>query len=194
MPKIWDGTIETHRASVRDAVLDAAALLVDELGVTVVTMSQIAESAGIGRATLYRYFPDLESILMAWHERQVKTHVAQLAAIAEQPTSARERLAETLTAFAMIAHQRHDSDLVARLHQGQHVAPAHDSLADLIVGLLAEAAAAGDIRDDISPSELASYCLHALGAASSMRSKRAVHRLVTVTIAGISPTNDRTEA
>jgi hypothetical protein len=34
---------------------------------------------------------------------------------------------------------------------------------------------------------LASYCLHALGAAGSLPSKAAVHRLVTVTLAGLQP-------
>lgn len=33
------------------------------------TMSRIAEEIGIGRATLYKYFPDVEAILLAWHER-----------------------------------------------------------------------------------------------------------------------------
>ena len=39
-------------------------------------MSQIAEQTGIGRATLYKYFPDVEAILLAWHERQVTGHLA----------------------------------------------------------------------------------------------------------------------
>jgi hypothetical protein len=46
-------------------------------------------------------------------------------------------------------------------------------------------AAAGAIRDDVTPEELASYSRHALTAASDLRSKAAVHRLVTVTLAGM---------
>lgn len=53
--------------------------------------------------------------------------------------------------------------------------------------LLREAAATGDVRDDITPDELATYCLHALGGASSLPSKPAVRRLVTVTLAGLRP-------
>src|SRR5215212_6500884 len=41
--------------------------------------------------------------------------------------------------------------------------------------------------DDVAPDELASYCLHALAAASSLPSKAAVRRLVTVTVAGLRP-------
>jgi len=51
----------------------------------------------------------------------------------------------------------------------------------------AEAAQAGDLRDDVAPDELAAYCLHALSAASVAGSKAAVQRLVAVTLAGLRP-------
>ncbi len=75
MPKLWTETIQTHRNQVRDAILDTTAALVAEQGLLQVTMSQIAEQAGIGRATLYKYFPDIESILLAWHDRQITAHL-----------------------------------------------------------------------------------------------------------------------
>ena len=77
MPKLWNETIEAHRRAVHDAALDTAAALVAERGLLSVTMSQIAEETGIGRATLYKYFPDVEAILIAWHERQIARHLEQ---------------------------------------------------------------------------------------------------------------------
>jgi hypothetical protein len=53
--------------------------------------------------------------------------------------------------------------------------------------MLAEGARSGHVRDDVAPGELASYCLHALTATSSLPSKTAVRRLVTVTLAGLRP-------
>lgn len=53
--------------------------------------------------------------------------------------------------------------------------------------LLSEGAETGELRDDVAPDELASYCLHALAAASSLPSKAAVRRLVTVTLTGLRP-------
>ena len=47
--------------------------------------------------------------------------------------------------------------------------------------------ASGDVRDDVAPDELVSYCLHAVAAAPSLPSKAAVHRLVTVILAGLQP-------
>jgi hypothetical protein len=57
----------------------------------------------------------------------------------------------------------------------------------MISDLLIQVAATGDLRDDVPPDELASYCLHALSAARSLPSKTAVRRLVTVTLAGLRP-------
>jgi AcrR family transcriptional regulator len=82
VPRIWSETIAAHRDAVRDATLDATAALVAEHGLTGVTMSQIAKESGIGRATLYKYFPDIESILAAWHERHIGGHLHHLAQVA----------------------------------------------------------------------------------------------------------------
>jgi hypothetical protein len=57
----------------------------------------------------------------------------------------------------------------------------------MIRDLLTEGAETGELRNDVAPDELASYCLHALAAAGSLPSKAAVHRLVTVTLAGLRP-------
>ena len=186
VPKLWNDTIEAHRHAVRDATLDATAALVAEHGLLSVTMSQIAEKTGIGRATLYKYFPDLDAILVAWHERQVSSHLEHLVEIGSRGGSAGERLAAVVEAYALISHeQRHGSELAALLHRGEHVARAHRQLGTFIRDLIAEGGAAGDLRDDVAPDELARYCLHALTAASSLPSKAAVRRLVTVILAGL---------
>jgi AcrR family transcriptional regulator len=185
VPKLWNETIEAHRRAVRDATLDAVAALVAERGLASVTMSQIAETTGIGRATLYKYFPDVEAILVAWHERHVTGHLEHLVKVRAQGGDAGERLEAVLEAFALISHERHATELAALLHRGEHVVRAQKQLRDLIRDLLIEGVETGGLRDDVAPDELASYCLHALTAASSLPSKAAVRRLVTVTLAGL---------
>ncbi|MBF8284487.1 MAG: TetR family transcriptional regulator [Anaerolineales bacterium] len=187
MPKLWNETIEAHRRGVRDAILDTTAALVAEHGLLSVTMSQIAEETGIGRATLYKYFSGVEAILVAWHERQVTGHFEHLVELRDQAGDAGERLEAVLEAYALISYEYHGTELAALVHRGEHVARAQQQLSDLIRDLLTEAAETGDVRDDVAPDELASYCLHALAAASSLPSKAAVHRLVTVTLAGLHP-------
>jgi AcrR family transcriptional regulator len=187
VPKLWNETIEAHRRAVRDATLDTTAALVGEQGLLSVTMSQIAEETGIGRATLYKYFPDVEAILVAWHERQVTCHLEHLAEVRDRAGDAGERLEAVLEAYALISHAHHGTELAALLHRGEHVARAQQQLRDFIRDLLTEGAATGDLRDDVPPGELATYCLHALTAASSLPSKAAVRRLVVVTLAGLRP-------
>ena len=190
VPKLWNQTIQAHRREVRGAIMDTTAALVAEHGLRSVTMSQIAEETGIGRATLYKYFPDVEAILLAWHERQVSGHLEQLATVRDQAGDAGQRLEAVLEAFALISHESHghrDSELGSFLHRDEQLAPAQRQLRTMIRDLLAEGARAGDLRDDVAPDELASYCLHALAAAGSLPSKAAVRRLVTVTLAGLRP-------
>ena len=190
VPKLWTQTIETHRREVRDAVLDTTAALVAEHGLLSVTMSRIAEETGIGRATLYKYFPDVEAILLAWHERQITGHLEYLANVRDQAGDARERLEAVLEAYALLSRGsrgHHDTEFAAFLHRDEQVARAQHQVHDMIRGLLTEAAETGDVRDDVAPDELASYCLHAIAAASSLPSKAAVRRLVTVILAGLHP-------
>ena len=190
VPRLWNDTIQAHRAAVRDAILDTTAALVAEHGLLSVSMSQIAEGTGIGRATLYKYFPDVEAILFAWHERQITAHLAQLEELRDQPGDAGKRLEAVLEAYALISHDRFSHEhpgpeLAALLHRGAHLTRAQQHVHDLIKNLLTEVATTGNLRDDVAPDELATYCLHALGAASSLPSKAAVRRLVTVTLAGL---------
>ncbi|NEC26935.1 TetR/AcrR family transcriptional regulator [Streptomyces sp. SID8111] len=188
MPKLWTETIDAHRAAVRAAVLDATAALVAEHGLTSVTMSRIAKNSGIGRATLYKYFPDVESILLAWHERQTGHHLEHLTRVRDRSTDASERLEAVLRAFALMRYEtsgHQDSGLAAFLHRDPQVARAQGQLHGMIEELLADGARDGSVRGDVPPGELAAYCLHALTAAGGLPSRAAVLRLVTVTLDGV---------
>jgi AcrR family transcriptional regulator len=190
VPKLWTQTIEAHRHAVRETILDTTWALVSERGLLSVTMSEIAERTGIGRATLYKYFPDVEAILFACHERHVAEHLGRLAELGNGPGDAEKRLRAVLEAYALISHHRgrHGTEeLGALLHRGEHVDRAQQQIVDLIRDLLVELAAADQLRDDVAPGELANYCLHALSAAGSLPSEAAVRRLVEVTLAGLRP-------
>jgi AcrR family transcriptional regulator len=194
MPKLWTDTIEEHRQQVRTAILTTTAKLIDEQGLLSVTMSAIAERTGIGRATLYKYFPDVEAILLAWHQQQIGGHLEDLTHLAHEPGSPSDHLTAVLEAYAQMAHQthgRHDSDLAAFLHRGHHLAHGQRALHQLVRDLLDEAARAGQVRTDIPPDELATYCLHALNAAASADSGAAVQRLVALTRASLQPPRGR---
>jgi AcrR family transcriptional regulator len=195
VPKLWNETIESHRREVRDAILDTTASLVAEYGALSVTMSQIAERTGIGRATLYKYFPDVEAILLAWHERGINGHLEFLAEVRDRADDPSGRLEAVLEAYAFIDHDHHGSEhhgnhlqdpvLSALLHKGGHVVRAQGELVAMIQDLITDVARSGGVRGDVSPAELASYCLHALGTARDLPTRAAVHRLVAVVLEGL---------
>jgi AcrR family transcriptional regulator len=189
VPKLWNETIQEHRRAVQEATLDTTAALVAAHGLASVTMSRIAAETGIGRATLYKYFPDVESILAAWHDRHVTRHLEYLATVRDHADgSAGERLEAVLAAYAQITHERpQGTELATVVHRGEHAARAEQQLLGFVSELIAEGARAGELRDDTEPSELASYCLHALGAAAALSSAASVGQLVTVTMAGLRP-------
>ena len=190
MPRLWLDTIEAHRREVRDAILDTTAALVAEHGLLGVTMSQIAEETGIGRATLYKYFPDVEAILLTWHDRQIAAHLTFLAEVRDQAADAGERLEAVLEAYALLSrHSRghQDAGFADLLHRDDRIGRAQRQVHEMIRDLLAGAAKSGEIREDVPPDELATYCVHALAGAGTQRSKAAVRRLVTVTLAGLRP-------
>lgn len=190
MPKLWSETIQAHRREVREAILETAAALVAERGLLAMTMSEIAEKTGIGRATLYKYFPDVETILQAWHQRQIAGHLEYLAELRDRARGPRERLKAVLEAFALISRQtrgHQDRELATFLHQDAHLAEAQHQVHALIRDVLTEGVAAGHVRADVAPDELTSYCLHALTAATSLPSEAAVRRLIGVTLAGLQP-------
>lgn len=190
MPRIWNDTIEAHRRDVNDAILDTTVALVAEHGLLSVTMSQIAEETGIGRATLYKYFSGVDSILQAWHERHVAGHLNQLTELRDRSGNGTKRLEAVLGGYASIQHElrsAHATELAAHLHRGEHLSGAQSQLRELVRDVLAEAAAAGSIRRDVAADELAQYCLHALAAARTLPSKAAVRRLVWVTLDGLQP-------
>ncbi|WP_127793275.1 TetR/AcrR family transcriptional regulator [Agromyces sp. LHK192] len=75
-------TEPTQRRSTQrlDALLDAAAELVDEIGFDRLTTQMVAERAGASIGTVYRYFPDRVAILHGLRDRCVERFRARVAA------------------------------------------------------------------------------------------------------------------
>lgn len=182
VPRLWSQTIDAHRSEVRDAILDAAGALASERGPLSVTMTQIAEATGIGRATLYKYFPDVESIFVAWHGRHVAEHLEQISAVAGADSDVETRLRKVLETYARIRFRRPRNDLAALVHHGGEHADGERQLTAVVERLLAEAVSRGRVRDDVPVSELALYCLHALTAAEGVSDETAATRLADVTL------------
>jgi lactoylglutathione lyase len=170
-------------------LLDAVGAVLTEDGPGAITLAHVAARAGIGRATVYKYFPDVDSLLSAWHERHVTEHLTHLAAIGSGDP--RAHLATVLEAHARHTRQQPDGDLIARLHHGSSARQHRNELRDFLTDLISKGARAGQVRADVPADELAAHALAALGAARELSSEDAVRRLVAVTVAGLEPAGSR---
>lgn len=190
MPRLWDQTIGSHRLAVRDTILDVTGSAVRGQGLRSVTMSNLAARAGIGRATLYKHFPDVDAVLLAWHEREIARHIALLQEARNSAADPAQRLQAVLQAYAEITHEvrgAHDADLAGLLHRDGHLAKAEHQLREMFRSLIEDAVASGRVRDDVSPSELVAFVLRATGAAAELQGKAGISRLVDLTLSALRP-------
>ena len=69
---------ETLRDLTSTAIIDSAATLISERG-EAASMEEIAAAAGVGRATLYRYFPSRDALLEAMAATSIRELAARIA-------------------------------------------------------------------------------------------------------------------
>jgi AcrR family transcriptional regulator len=185
VPKIWEDTVEEHRAAVRGAAIDAAAKLIAANGLRSTTMASIASEAGIARATLYKYFSSADEILLAWHERHVAGHIRELHELTNADAPPSERLRQMLTSLARARRSAPPGEVSAALHSSEHVQRAEAHLHGLLAHLIREAVEEGSARSDIAAKELAEFAFAALsgGGAASLAS---LNRRVELVLDAIS--------
>lgn len=75
MPKISARTLEEHRAATNDKLLDAFGELIMTKGYDGVSLADVAQQAGLARTAIYNYFPDRETLLCAWTDREVASQL-----------------------------------------------------------------------------------------------------------------------
>jgi AcrR family transcriptional regulator len=69
-----------------DAILDAAERLLARVPERVASVAEVADEAGLGKGTVYLYFPSKEELLLAVHERAMDGFFAEVAAVVARPT------------------------------------------------------------------------------------------------------------
>jgi AcrR family transcriptional regulator len=76
----------------RDLILDAAERLLGVLGYSKTTMDDVAKAAGVGKRTIYVYFPSKEEVTLGTIDRIVDRLVEKLRGIAGEDRPAADRL------------------------------------------------------------------------------------------------------
>lgn len=95
-----------------DAVLDAATGRLASHGIATTTIDDVAEAAGVSRATVYRYVGGKNEIVQAVIGREAEVVLEQVAVVLSSATTVQDAIADAVsTALRAIA----DNALLARL-------------------------------------------------------------------------------
>ena len=78
MPKIIGESLASHRELTRTRLFEALGSLMAEQSFESITMSQIAERAGVGRTAVYNHFADKEVLLLAYMRQVTEEFTAVL--------------------------------------------------------------------------------------------------------------------
>jgi AcrR family transcriptional regulator len=145
----------TRSAAIHDrvaaAILDAAADLLAEGGEPP-TMSEVAEAAGVARATLYRYFPTREQLLQALTAAAIDATATRLAEADLDRVPVAEGIARVARVVAAAGSKY--AALVSQFGPGNAARGEQEQIMTMIEGLLRRGVDDGTFRDDISASEL----------------------------------------
>lgn len=135
----------------RDLLLAAAARVFAERG-TDAPLDDVARSAGVGNATMYRHFPTRSDLLAAVYADEV-AHLCTRAEELRQAESPQEALHEWLRLFMEHITTKRDLALAATDKTALH-AEWHRSMLDTASALLEEAKRAGAVRADLDVRDL----------------------------------------
>ncbi len=139
-------------ASTGDRIVHAALVLIGEQGLAGVTMSGVAEAAGVARQTLYNHYPDVDSIVagaISQHARESVELLHTAMRVVEEPVDRLEQLVRHVAATT--AHAPHALDVRYSLSPDARASLVEfdEALDALITEILEEGRAAGVFRADL---------------------------------------------
>ena len=160
----WGADLPLNEEQARERLLAAAEACYAERGPTRTRMSDIATKAGVNRSTVYYYFPNKDAVLAASFVRAL----ADILASAEYYWQADAPFLDGLVAACLAGNQAARESPTARLliandeaahtyHAAETSELWRDKLAEALGHRMAEAAAAGEVRDDLSSETLARW-------------------------------------
>jgi len=92
MPRIEAESIEAHVEAQAQRILDSAMELFTARGYAGTELRDIAESVGLARNSLYRYYPGKDHILLACLRREMVPALERVKGLEESVPDARERI------------------------------------------------------------------------------------------------------
>jgi len=139
----------------RDRILETGLEKFRKFGIRRVTMDEIARDLRISKKTLYRHFPDKESLVRACTDRIAGTVIPIVSEALSRDGPPMERIVQAWRGFAMIPHLL-SAELIADLRADYpHIWSDIDARRHEVIGrfekLIADGVRSGDIRPDVHP-------------------------------------------
>ena len=131
MNSIWDQSVAGHKHLIRQYIIDAMLDIASDRGVSQVSMSQLAKSAQVSRQTLYNYFPDVESVLVAWMEQEADMlyrEISEKTAKLEDPLE--QLFVYVVTSLQSCVERQHPTGVEAAMSMQAAVGPTLRTLID----------------------------------------------------------------
>jgi len=144
MPKIIGESLASHRELTRARLFEALGSLLGEQSFESITMSQIAERAGVGRTAVYNHFADKEVLLLAYM-REVTGEFARVLTqrLEAEPDPLMRLRIYIRSHLQMIGRYHVKAGMGLRRHMsGQGASHLHDHagvVGEVLIGILDEA-------------------------------------------------------
>lgn len=144
MPKIIGESLASHRELTRARLFEALGSLMGEQSFESITMSQIAERAGVGRTAVYNHFADKEVLLLAYMREVTGEFARVLTQCLEAEPDPLMRLRIYIRShLQMIGRYHVKAGMGLRRHMsGQGASHLHDHagvVGEVLIGILDEA-------------------------------------------------------
>lgn len=148
MPKIIGGSLASHRELTRARLFEALGSLMAEHSFESITMSQIAQRAGVGRTAIYNHFADKEVLLLAYMRQVTEQFTRVLAERFEAEPDPLMRLRLYIRSHLQMTSRYHVKAGmgVRRQMSRENASHLHDHagiVGGLLIGLLDEAVESG---------------------------------------------------
>ena len=107
MPKILGSSLAEHRERTRTALFEALSELMSRRSFDKITLSDVANHAGVGRTAVYNHFTDKEDLLLAFMEHEAGRYAEELSRALAGIQDPIDRLRVYVRQQALIARHFH---------------------------------------------------------------------------------------
>ena len=139
-------SLEEHRTEMHRRIFDALSELLGACGYDSVGLADVAKRAGIGRTAMYNYYPDKESLILAFAAAETERFLGELEATLKSASTPIDQLRAYLAALIHeIAAQPFSTTAMSQVmsEEGrqamrEHVAPLWHSLRTILEDAIAD--------------------------------------------------------